>query len=112
MLIKSDLMIICEFDIKGIAVHEPEADAPLIIYGNRILPDPLPLQFVQPVAWRYLQIIKPSRQIHVLEFPYRPAGDFRRESFRLSFHVQVPSVLVGKCLDHNKKCNLSRYTCQ
>ena len=112
MLIKSDLMIICEFDIKSIAVHEPEADAPLIIYGDRKLPVSLPLQFVQPVAWRHLQIIKPSRQIQVLEFPYRPPGDFRRESLRLSLHVQVPSVSVGKCFDHNKKCNLSRDKCQ
>jgi hypothetical protein len=112
MLIKSDLMIIREFDLKGISVHEPEADAPLIIYGDRKLPVSLPLKFVQPVAWRYLQIIKPSRQIHLLELPYRPSRDFRRKTLQLSLHPQVPSVSVGEGFDHNKKCNLSRDKCQ
>jgi hypothetical protein len=105
-------MIIREFDIKGIAVREPEADAPLIIYGDRKLPVSLPLQLVQPVTWRYLQIIKPSRQIQVLELPYRPSGDFKPESLRLALHTQIPSVSVGKCLNHNMKCNLSRDECQ
>ena len=41
-------MIICEFDIKGIAIHEPEADAPLVIYGDRQLPFSLPLHDSYP----------------------------------------------------------------
>jgi len=43
-------MIIREFNIEGITVHETEANPPLVIDSNGELPFSLPLQFVKLVA--------------------------------------------------------------
>jgi hypothetical protein len=78
-------MIIGEFYIKGIAVHEPETNAPLIMNCNQKLTSSLPLQFVKPVARRHLQIFKPGCQVHIFELPFRPSRDVWRKSLRYPF---------------------------
>jgi len=45
-------MIINNFYIKGIAVFEAEAQAPLVIYANALLALAISTQSFQPVAWR------------------------------------------------------------
>ena len=105
-------MIIREFNIESIAVCETEANPPLVIDPDGKLPFSLPLQFVKSVAWRHLQIFKPSCQIHVLDFADRPSGDFTGKSLRFSLKVQVSSVSIREGPDHNEYCNLSRDKCQ
>lgn len=47
-------MIIREFDIKSIAIHEPKTDAPLIVNRDGKLAFSIPFQYVKAVAWGYL----------------------------------------------------------
>ena len=94
------LMIIREFDIKSIAIHKPETDAPLIVDRDGKPAYSIPLQCVKAVAWRYLYIFKPGCQIDILQLPQRPSHDFRWESLRSSRRIQFLSVSVSKCLDH------------
>ena len=65
----SFLVIVGDLDVVGVAVGETKADSPLVIDGNRMLPCPLSLERVKPVAWRDLEIIKPSREVDVLQLP-------------------------------------------
>jgi len=50
-------VVIREFHIVGIAIDEPETNAPLIINGDGMLSLPVPLQFVKPIAGRDLKIL-------------------------------------------------------
>jgi hypothetical protein len=35
------LVIVADFDVVGVTSDESEADAPLVIHGNRVLPFPI-----------------------------------------------------------------------
>ena len=60
MLIKAflDSVIIANFDIEGIAIGEPKADAPLIVYGDSVLSFPVSAAGVELVTRRYLEVFK------------------------------------------------------
>jgi hypothetical protein len=62
-------VVVGDLDLVGVAVGETKADSPLVVDGNRMLPCPLSRERVKPVAWRDLEIIKPSRQVDVLQLP-------------------------------------------
>jgi len=51
-------MVITDFDIVGIAVNKPEADAPLIIDGDGMLTFSVAPESVKPIAARYLQVFQ------------------------------------------------------
>lgn len=50
-------VIICDLNIVGIPVDEPEADAPLVVDGDDMLSIPVPTESVEPIAGRNLQVI-------------------------------------------------------
>ena len=65
-----------------------------------MLPCPFSLECMKPVAGRDLQVVKPSRQVDVLQLSRRPLGDVLREPFRFARHVELPSMPVRERLDH------------
>jgi len=74
MVIVAPLMIVANLDLERIAVHEPKADAPLVVDTNGVLPSPVALERVQPIAWRNPEVVETRRQVHVLQL----AGCSRR----------------------------------
>jgi hypothetical protein len=84
MLISSSSVVVGDLDIIGIAFGETKADAPRVVDGNRMLPCPLSLEGMEPDAGRDLEIVQLSRQVDVLQLPYRPLDDIRRKPSRLS----------------------------
>jgi hypothetical protein len=77
-----------------------------------MLPCPLSLERVKPVAWRDLEIIKPSRQVDVLQLPSCSLDHIRRKPSRLASRVQPLRVPIRERLDHVVMCTLSRDACQ
>jgi len=91
-------VVVGDLDLVGVAVGETEADSPLVVDGNRMLPCPLSLERVKPVAWRDLEIIKPSRQVDVLQLPPCSLDQIRRKPSRLASRVQPLRVPVRERL--------------
>lgn len=56
-------MIICDFDITGIATGPYEAYAPLIVDTYAVLTLALTFQGFQPVGGRGIQVVQPLRII-------------------------------------------------
>ncbi len=44
------LVIIRNFDVKGITINKPEADAPLVVDGNRMLPASVSPELVELIT--------------------------------------------------------------
>jgi hypothetical protein len=66
-------MIIHNFDIADIAFFPFEANSPLIIDANAVLPMPVAFQRFKLIAWRLLEILKGSGAIQIEQFaPRRP----------------------------------------
>ena len=95
-------MIVRDFDVVGVAVTPPKTDPPLIVDTDAVLPDAIPGEFLQSVAWRNPEVGELFRGVHEQEFPerrslqsHRPApGSFAAEySFR---------VAVGKAPDQSR----------
>lgn len=49
-------MIVAKFDMARIAILETKADTPLIVYGDRMLTNPITFEKVQPIARGHQQI--------------------------------------------------------
>jgi len=51
------LVIVCDLDIVGITIDEPEANTPLIVDTDRVLPLPVPYKLVEVITGRNLEIV-------------------------------------------------------
>lgn len=58
-------MIIHDFNIKGIAIFETEAYAPLIVDANAPLTFAVMRQGFQPVRWRHAEIVEADGPIQL-----------------------------------------------
>ena len=105
-------MVISDFDVKGIAIDKPEADAPLVVDRDGVLSFPVTAKGVETIPWRGLQIVEASCQIHVLELPNGSPDNLRRKPSALAVRVQHLRLPVGEGSDHKWECKLSRYACQ
>jgi hypothetical protein len=94
-------VIVRDLDIVRITIDEPEANTPLVVDRNRVLPTSITLQSVKPVSGKDPQVIDARRQVDVLELPNRPPHDVRRESPRPPRLVDRASVPVRERLDHD-----------
>lgn len=65
-------MLIADFKVKGITLFKPEADAPLIINGYRVLLLTAGSQLMSLIPGRYLKVIKAGNQIDVFQLPRSP----------------------------------------
>jgi hypothetical protein len=90
-------MIITDFDIVGIAVNKPEADAPLIIDGDGMLTFSVAPESVKPIAGRYLQVFQLSGEIQILKLSRCSSGDFRREPLSRAGGVHILRTSVPYC---------------
>lgn len=54
-------MVVHNLDVVGLAVMPPEADAPLVVNPNAVLPDAATLQSFEPVSPDGSQVVKTGR---------------------------------------------------
>lgn len=74
------LVIVGNLNVIGVVVFETKADAPLVVDTDRVLTLSVSPRLMELVPRRYLQIIQPCRDVHVLEFSPCPLDDIRRDS--------------------------------
>lgn len=61
-------MVIRDFNIVSVSLDESEADAPLIVDGDRILAHSVSGEFVESIPRWNPQVIQSYRQVDVFEF--------------------------------------------
>ncbi|MFO7783683.1 MAG: hypothetical protein R6V25_03560 [Desulfatiglandales bacterium] len=66
-------MVINDFNIFSTGFRPSEADAPLPVYADAVLPGTITLEHFQPVTGRYSQILDVCGNFKLSQFP---AGDF------------------------------------
>jgi hypothetical protein len=81
-------MVIGYFDVVGVAIREPETDAPLIVDRYGMLAGPIILQGVQTVTGRYFKIIKRCCQVNMFKSSQSTLDYVRWQSFRLSVAIE------------------------
>jgi len=65
-------VIIRHFDVVSITGNKPEAYAPLVVDGNRVLPFSVSPESVESIARRNPKVIQTRRQVDVLQLSPRP----------------------------------------
>jgi hypothetical protein len=93
-------MVVAELDIKSIAVPEPEANAPLVIYGDCMLPFPITRQLMKSVSWWNFEVVQTGSEIYILKLSNCPGKHIRRHHLGLAGFVKLLCTLIGECLDH------------
>lgn len=68
-------MIINDFNIFGASSCPPEADAPLPVYSDTVLPSSIALERFQPITGRYPQVFKIRSNLKLSQFPAGNSGD-------------------------------------
>jgi hypothetical protein len=101
-------MVVCDLNIVGIALSEAKADAPLVVYRDRVLSPAVTFQSVQPVAGRNPQIIEVTCQVDVLQPTHSSSNQIRRQPSTLAGAIQVSCMVIRKRLDHREYCTTSR----
>lgn len=75
-------MIVDELDLFGACVGPDEADAPAVVYTDRMLPGPIAEQRLEPAARRNAQVVEPSRGIEHFQLAPRHLEHVRGIAFR------------------------------
>ena len=73
-------MAIGYFHVIRVAVLPAKADPPLIIDGYGVLPGPVALQSMKPIAGWDFQIIKGGRHVNIFKATHRPSDNIRRQA--------------------------------
>lgn len=93
-------MIIRNFDIVSITGNEPEANAPLVIDGDRVLSFAVSPELVESIPRRSPKVIQERRQVDVLELSPRPPQYVWRQLLGPTSREQFLRVPVCEALDH------------
>ena len=72
-------MIVHDLDIPSIAVTSDEADAPLIVDANAVLPESVATKGFQPVAGRDSQILETASSVDCNQLCSGPGLDLLRQ---------------------------------
>ena len=96
-------MVICYFNIMGIAINKSKAYSPLVVYPDAVLPQPVFPQRLQPIPRRNGEIVQPHGDIERFELPLSHAPELTRDSpcqTRIALAKQVGRRLVSERLNH------------
>ena len=75
-------MVVDDLNIRRPAFRPTEANAPLLVHSNAVLPFPVAFECLEPIAWRYTQIIEFCHRVYhhqlamhdLLEILWQPPG--------------------------------------
>jgi hypothetical protein len=96
------LVVVAELDIVRVTVFESEADAPLIVHEDGMLPSAIALERVQAITRRNLEVGDLIRDMHGFEFAQSTPGDVGRHLPGLAGAEELFSLPVGEGLDHDE----------
>jgi hypothetical protein len=75
-------MIVCKLDVDWTFPGPGEANTELVVHANRMLPNPISLQGLQPISRWDAEIVQRNRGIQILQFAPRDPEQIRRETLR------------------------------
>jgi hypothetical protein len=93
-------MIIDDLDVIGVSLLPPEADTPLVVDPDTVLPGPVTLQFLKTVTRRDAQITQGVSGMQNNELPEHKALEIRRVSLYGNSAEEPLGVPVRETLDH------------
>jgi hypothetical protein len=93
-------MVVDDLDVEGISGTPAEADPPLLIHADAVLPLTITFELLQPVSGRNAQITQDRRSVEHPEFPKRNTLDPRPEPPHGFAPKQALGVPVLEALDH------------
>ena len=96
----SDLSVVVDdLNVLGPGIPD-EADTPLIVDPDGMLPSPTPCEPFQTIPWWRAQILQPLGGVEHVELSYRDLGDASQAPRRVTFE-QRSGRLVPETLDHS-----------
>jgi len=107
-------VIIDDLDVVRIAVEPAEADPPLVIHPDAVLPTAIAFQSLQMVAGGNFQIVEPLGSVHLNELAQHHTMEFGREAAAGCASEQPPRLTVSETLDHTASittCVITGKTC-
>jgi len=95
-------VIVHDFDLVGIAIFPYKADAPLVVDANAVLPCPVVLQGLKPVARWEAQGVKARCGVQLRELTPGNGVQCRRQAANVFTGEDAGGVLVRERLDHGQ----------
>ena len=99
-MVRLTSVIVAELHIEGVPVDEPEADAPLIIHCDGVLPLAISPKRMQAIAARRGEISQPRRDMERIELSLRSPNQIRWDTPWGVELEQAFGPLVGEAPDH------------
>ena len=103
-------MVIYNLDLFGVGTGPKKADAPLVVYSDRVSSASISLECLQAIAWRQLEESQLNGGIDQLQLNERSLPDATWQASRAPREPQLLGVTVGKAFDHKPKSTNSPYT--
>lgn len=105
-------MVIDDFDLVRMVVFPNEANSPLVVDTDRMLPVPVALQRFKPVAGRHAEIVESLGNVQQTQFAKRGVLNICRKPPASSAGPDRRGFSVSKADDHSGKditYNVMRY---
>ena len=101
------LVVVDEFDVGGAAGAPCEADAPLVVDADAVLACPVAGELLQPVVWRYAEVVDALGGVDENELVVCELAEFRAKSLDVAALPDRLGVLVPERADHPAIVTLS-----
>jgi hypothetical protein len=98
-----------DLDLEGIAASPSEADSPLIVDADAVLPFPVSLQAFQSVPRGHSQVIHAFGRMHQQQLPVCPALHVWWKPLRALPSKDLLCLPIGEAPNHAFDNNASRY---
>jgi len=95
-------VIVAALDVVRVPANEATTDRPLIVDRDRALALPIIPERVQPIAWRYLEVVQLGREVDVFEFAESSGSEIDRDSLRCAGGEELFRPAVSEGLDHRE----------
>jgi len=105
-------VVVRNLDIKGGAIHEPEAEPPLVVDPNAPLSLPTALESLQSAGGWQAKVLDPSGGIDLHQTHECAGLDINRETTRRFPAKQLFGFAVGERFDHEPDYKQYVYECQ
>lgn len=93
-------MVVDDLDRFSVAARPAEADAPLIVDADAVLPGAPADELLEPVPRRHAEFVEPDRRVQHAEFPEHDAAEVGREAPDGLALPEALGVAVGEAADH------------
>jgi hypothetical protein len=93
-------VVVDDLDLEGVTAAPDEADPPLAIDSDAVLPRPIPFQLLEPIGRRDPQVFDPLGSVEHSQLPETDPLNVRPEAFHALALEEALGVSVREALDH------------